>query len=269
MEPPAIQATGLVKHFGDVEAVKGVVARGAHRHRARSARPERRRQDHRRAHAHHDAPTRRRHARRCSASTCRKNPQRSGRDDRPRRPVRRRRREPHRAREPLAGRAGSPICRKPRSTGRAPTSCSSSSSSPTPPTARCKHVLGRHAPAARPRRRARAPPAGAVPRRAHHRARPAGPQRALGRDRGSREPRAPRVLLTTQYLEEADRSPTTSRSIDHGSVIAEGTATELKERLGATVVEITIARRRRSTTCGRASSRPVGPTSLATASSCR
>jgi ABC-2 type transport system ATP-binding protein len=46
------------------------------------------------------------------------------------------------------------------------------------------------------------------------------------------------VLLTTQYLEEADMLADNIIVIDHGTVIAEGTATELKERLGATVIEI-------------------------------
>jgi ABC-2 type transport system ATP-binding protein len=46
------------------------------------------------------------------------------------------------------------------------------------------------------------------------------------------------VLLTTQYLEEADTLADNIVVIDHGAVIAEGTATQLKERLGATVVEI-------------------------------
>src|SRR3954463_2120184 len=46
------------------------------------------------------------------------------------------------------------------------------------------------------------------------------------------------VLLTTQYLEEADMLADNIVVIDHGSVIAEGTATELKERLGATTIEI-------------------------------
>jgi len=46
------------------------------------------------------------------------------------------------------------------------------------------------------------------------------------------------LLLTTQYLEEADRLATSISVVDHGRVIAEGTAAELKATLGATVVEI-------------------------------
>jgi ABC-2 type transport system ATP-binding protein len=46
------------------------------------------------------------------------------------------------------------------------------------------------------------------------------------------------VLLTTQYLEEADRLANHLVVIDHGRIIAEGTPTELKARMGSTVVEI-------------------------------
>ncbi|MBA2739265.1 MAG: ATP-binding cassette domain-containing protein [Nocardioidaceae bacterium] len=46
------------------------------------------------------------------------------------------------------------------------------------------------------------------------------------------------LLLTTQYLEEADRLADRIAVIDAGRVIARGTAAELKADLGATVVEV-------------------------------
>jgi ABC-2 type transport system ATP-binding protein len=46
------------------------------------------------------------------------------------------------------------------------------------------------------------------------------------------------VLLTTQYLDEADRLATEVAVIDHGRVIAGGTPDELKDRVGGERLEI-------------------------------
>jgi ABC-2 type transport system ATP-binding protein len=48
------------------------------------------------------------------------------------------------------------------------------------------------------------------------------------------------VLLTTQYLEEADRLANRIVVIDKGTVVAEGTASQLKGTLGETVIEIRV-----------------------------
>ncbi|HEX4819607.1 MAG TPA: ATP-binding cassette domain-containing protein [Acidimicrobiales bacterium] len=49
------------------------------------------------------------------------------------------------------------------------------------------------------------------------------------------------LLLTTQYLEEADRLADDIAVVDHGRVIAHGTASELKAQLGDTIIHVDFA----------------------------
>jgi ABC-2 type transport system ATP-binding protein len=48
------------------------------------------------------------------------------------------------------------------------------------------------------------------------------------------------VLLTTQYLEEADRLADRIAVIDHGRIVSEGTTDDLKDRVGEVVVELDV-----------------------------
>jgi ABC-2 type transport system ATP-binding protein len=48
------------------------------------------------------------------------------------------------------------------------------------------------------------------------------------------------VILTTQYLEEADQLADDIVVVNHGRIIAQGTAGQLKRRLGGTVIELTM-----------------------------
>jgi ABC-2 type transport system ATP-binding protein len=50
------------------------------------------------------------------------------------------------------------------------------------------------------------------------------------------------ILLTTQYLEEADELAHRIAVVDAGRVIAEGTSDELKDRVGGNRIEIAVAK---------------------------
>jgi ABC-2 type transport system ATP-binding protein len=50
------------------------------------------------------------------------------------------------------------------------------------------------------------------------------------------------VLLTTQYLDEADRLAERLAVIDHGRVIAEGTSRELKASVGANALRVRLVK---------------------------
>ena len=180
----AILVEGLVKHFGAVKAVDGIDLRVAPGLRVRPARAQRRRQDHRGPGPHHHPRSPTPAGPRCSGIDVAEDPQGI------------------RERIGLAGqyaavdenltgrenlrhdRQADPPRRR-SSCASGPTSCSSASGCrsrrPHP-----QDLLRGHAPPPRPRRRPRAPPAGAVPRRADHRARPRQPQGPVGRHRRAR-----------------------------------------------------------------------------------
>jgi ABC-2 type transport system ATP-binding protein len=59
------------------------------------------------------------------------------------------------------------------------------------------------------------------------------------------------LLLTTQYLEEADELANTIAVVDHGRIIARGTADELKSQVGGERIEVVVHDRTRIEEAGR------------------
>lgn len=66
------------------------------------------------------------------------------------------------------------------------------------------------------------------------------------------------VLLTTQYLEEADRLASTIAVVDRGTVIATGSPAELKASIGSTVLTLTFASQAATTRAVRALAKAAG-----------
>ena len=220
--PPIIEASGLTKHFGETEALDGLDLVGRVRPGHRAARPQRRRQDHVHQRGRHAAAARRRQAARRRAST--------------RSPTRRQVRQ-------VIGLAGQYASVEPAMTGRE------------------NLADGRPAVRPRPRPTSKRPPAtcssgsastdagdrlvrdysGGMRRRLDLGASLVGRPRLLLLDEPTTglDPRSrielweairdlvadgTDVLLTTQYLEEADQLARDVVIIDHGRVIAVGHA---------------------------------------------
>ena len=103
-----------------------------------------------------------------------------------------------------------------------------------------KDVLGRHASPSRPLGEPRVLAARALPRRADKGLDPRS-RIAMWGIIGELVSGGTTLLLTTQYLDEADRLADRIAVVDAGRVIAEGTSGELKARVGGERLEITVA----------------------------
>ena len=101
-----------------------------------------------------------------------------------------------------------------------------------------RDVVGRHAAQARRRDGPRPPPGRALPRRADNRPRSRGPGRAVGRDRGASRPTGSPILLTTHYLEEADRLAGRLAIVDRRSDRRHGTPEALKAELRGDAIHV-------------------------------
>ena len=93
-------------------------------------------------------------------------------------------------------------------------------------------------------------PRAALPGRADDRTRPAQSRAALGTVRQLVD-EGVTILLTTQYLEEADVLADGIALLDHGRIVARGSAEELKQRFGSEVIRLEFAERRQLRTSRR------------------
>jgi len=66
------------------------------------------------------------------------------------------------------------------------------------------------------------------------------------------------VLLTTQYLDEADQLADRIAVIDHGKVIAEGTGPELKASIGTATLQLELSKERDDTAAVRVAEKVLG-----------
>ena len=259
---------GLRKSYGDKVVLDGIDLTVAAGHGLRPARPERRRQDHHRADPVHPDPGRRRRRSRVAGHDVAREPdavraaigvtgQFSAVDDL------------LTGEENLLLMADLHHLGRARGPARAPPSCWSGSTSSTRPRKPAADLLRRHAAPARPRHDPGRRPAGHLPRRADHRPRPAQPPHHVADRPRPRRRRRHRSSSPPSTWRRPTSSPTGSRVLDDGRLVAEGTA-ERAQAAGPRRPRPAALRRRRAARRGRAAllgatvarrrgARPAGP----------
>ena len=231
---PIIRTEQLERHFGEVEALKGIDLEVEPGTVLGHARPERRREDHHGAHPHDPAPARQR-SRRGGRPRRRQGRRGAPIPDRARGAERGRRREPHRVRERRDGRPAlrPQQGRVARRTGETLERFDLAEAADRPSKTYSGGMRRRLDVAASLVGRPAVlfldePTTGST-----HAA-----VSASGSSSASSQADGTTILLTTQYLEEADKLADRITVIDLGKVIAEGTSDELKDQIGGEVLEL-------------------------------